>query len=132
MSLAPLVFRGATIATTITPYSTVVVVVFNRAINSPGVDYAAGVTIQVNGGGATISAADLQADGKTVHYTLSAAADANDAITWAYSAAGGDLEDAADSTITLADVSAQSVDNYIGTQYWFQHAENSGHLWQII
>ena len=131
MSLAPLVFREATIATTTTPYSTVVVVVFNRAISSQS-SPAAGVTIQVNGGGATISSAVLQSDARTVHYTLSAAADANDAITWAYSAAGGDLEDAADSTITLADVSAQSVANYIGTQYWFQHAENSGHLWQII
>lgn len=131
MSLAPLVFREATIATTTTPYSTVVVVVFNRAISSQS-SPAAGVTIQVNGGGATISSAVLQSDARIVHYTLSAAADANDAITWAYSAAGGDLEDAVESIIALADVSAQSVANYIGTQYWFQHAENSGHLWQII
>lgn len=128
VNLAPVVFRTSSIGTDDTDYNVVVIVTFNRAINSPGADYSAGVTIEVNALGATISSAVLQAGGKSVYYTLSLAVDSNDVITWAYSAAGGDIEDAADNTITLANVAAQTAFNGVGTQLWFDHFENSSHI----
>jgi len=105
--------------------SATVEVRFARPVFSPGGDYALGVTIKVNGSTATISSATRQSDTAVVHYVLSVAFDANDVVTWEYT--GGDLRDANDSSKALATVAAQTVTNLVGTHFWFDVTEDSGH-----
>ena len=112
---------------TVSTYSDVIEVCFNRPVNSPGADYSLGVTINVNASPATISSAARQSDTRIVWYTLAAEVDANDVITWEYDSGVGDLEDATNST-TLPTVAAQSTTNYIGSHWWFNFDENSGHI----
>jgi hypothetical protein len=100
-----------------------VVVVFSEQIVSPGDDYAAGVTIEVDGGAATINSATLQGDNQTVYYVVAASPDMNDVVTWAYSAAGGDIEDLVGNA--LEDVAAQAVTNNVGEHWRFDHLENA-------
>ena len=75
---------------------------------------------------ATISSGTRQAGNTTVRYIIATAADANDTVTWQYSDAVGDIADLAGNQ--LADVAAQTVTNNIGTHFWFDQTEDSGHL----
>ncbi len=99
-------------------------VTFDEAVVSA--DLTDGVTIEVNAAGATISSGTLQGDNQTVYYVISAAADINDTITWSYSAAGGSIQDTSGNA--LADVAAQTAVNYIGTQFYFNDLNSSGHF----
>lgn len=105
--------------------SDVVEVRFVRPVFSLGGDYALGVTIEVNGTPAAISSSARQSDTAIVHYTISASSDADDVVTWAYT--GGDLEDAVDNSKTLGSVAAMTAANLIGTHFWFNNLEDSGH-----
>jgi len=102
-----------------------VAVRFSEAVTSS--NFATGVTIKLNGVGATISSATLQGDPVYVYYVLSAPyADANDAITWEYSDVAGDIQDSAGNQ--LGDVVATAVVNNVGRHLRFDDAPNSMHL----
>lgn len=73
-------------------------------------DYAAGVTIKVNGSGATISSATRQANHAVVYYVISAAVANGDAVTWEY--AGGSIVNEATGA-ALQTTNAQSVTNNV-------------------
>ena len=60
-----------------------------------------------------------RADGKQVRQ----------AVTWEYSAAGGSISDLAGNL--LANVAAQTAINYIGSQFYFNDFNASGHLVSI-
>lgn len=119
-------FQSAYIGT-VSTYSDVVAVRFTRPVNSPGADYSLGVTIEVNASPSTITSAVRQSDQSIVYYTLDAEVDANDVVTWAYDSGTGDLEDTLNST-TVPTVTAQTATNYIGSHWWFNFDENSGHI----
>ena len=108
-----------------------VVVAFSRPITSPLAGYAAGVTIEKNAVGQTINTATLQADGRTVHYVLAAAAAAGDALTFAYDATPGDLETVATGN-AVASIATRGVTNNLvapvtGGALVFSTPVNSGH-----
>jgi len=105
----------------------VVAVRLSEALTSPGADYAAGTTIQVNAVTASIVSAALQGDQRTIHFTLAAgeAADADDLITWEYSATTGDLEDLAGNPLGDLD---ETVTNHIGEHWRFDHPANTMQL----
>lgn len=92
----------------------VVEVTFSEAVNSPSMDYAAGVTITVAGSPATISSAARQTVESKIDYTLASPVAQGQAVTWAYDSATGDIEDQASSPNPLADVAAQTVTNNVG------------------
>jgi hypothetical protein len=73
-------------------------------------NFTTGVTIKKNGASQTISSGTLQADGITVRYVITPAADANDTVTWEYT--GGNIVSAFDST-ALATVTAKTLVNSI-------------------
>lgn len=75
-------------------------------------DFTDGVTIKKNTVSQTISSGTLQADGVTVYYVITPAADANDTVTWEYAKSGGDIASEFDGT-ELENVSAQTVTNNI-------------------
>lgn len=91
--------------------------------NVTATDYKAGVTIKVNAVSQTINTATRQADHRVVHYVIAAAADVNDTITWEYSAGGGDYQD--DNGDPLGDVSAETLDNWIGSHLYFDTADDA-------
>jgi hypothetical protein len=103
----------------------VIVVVFNEPIQAAGDDFLTGVTLMVNGNPETLTAAALQPDGITVHYTVlfTDEPDANDTITWEYDEPTGVIEDLAGND--LASVAAQPVTNDIGRHLRFNDAPNS-------
>jgi hypothetical protein len=103
--------------------TTTLEVVFNETVQAT--DFTDGVTIKVNTVSQTITSGTLQGDGITVYYVIPAC-DVNDAITWEYSAAGGNILDAAGNA--LGDVAAQTATNYIGSQFYFQDLNSSGHF----
>jgi hypothetical protein len=103
--------------------TTTLEVVFNETVQAT--DFTDGVTIKVNTVSQTITSGTLQGDSRTVYYVIPAC-DVNDAITWEYSAAGGNILDAAGNA--LGDVTAQTATNYIGSQFWFQDLNSSGHF----
>ena len=74
-------------------------------------NYAAGVTIKVNGASKTISAAVRQTGNLSVHYTIPAVA-FGDTVTWEYDDLTGQIVSANDST-PLDDVSAKTVTNNV-------------------
>jgi hypothetical protein len=102
-----------------------VVVVFNETVAAA--DFTAGVTIKKNTVSQTVNSGTLQGDGRTVYYVIAAAADINDEITWEYS--GGNILDAAGNA--LGNVAAQTAANYIGSQFWFDDLNSSGHFAHI-
>lgn len=104
----------------------IVAVLFDEDIVAPGGDYTLGVTIQFDAVNATITAGALQIDNRTVHYTVSASAEPDAAVTWAYSSALGDIEDLSGNA--LGDVAAQAVDNNVGEHWRFDHLYNSMQL----
>jgi hypothetical protein len=106
----------------------IVAVRFSEPITSPGADYALGSTVQVNAVSVTIESAALQADARTIYFTVAAGeeADANDAITWAYSDTTGDLEDLAGNA--LEDIAAVPVTNNVGEHWRFDHPANTMQL----
>ena len=109
--------------------SDVVATYFNTGVYSSGGDYALGVTITVNAVQATILSSARQSETHIIYYTLDAAVDGNDVLTWEYS--GGDLEKNGKPTIVLLTVSAQDSTNYVGTHWWFDVTEDSGQLLTI-
>jgi hypothetical protein len=102
-----------------------VAVVFSEAIFSA--DFTTGPTIKINGVAATILSATKQADPILVYYVLQAPyADANDLITFEYSDVAGDYADTVGNQ--MADVSATSITNNVGSHWRFDDAPNSMHL----
>ena len=98
---------------------------FSESVTSS--NFATGVTIKLNGVGATISSATLQGDPAYVYYVLSSPyADANDAITWEYSDVAGDIQDSAGNQ--LGDVVATAITNNVGRHLRFDDAPNSMHF----
>ena len=89
--------------------ATTVVVVFSE--NVYATNYATGVTIKINGSAQVISSATRQTSKDTVHYVIPAA-DANDVVTFEYSATTGLIvsEDDAEPIETIA---AQTVTNTV-------------------
>src|SRR3989304_1929838 len=106
---------------------TTVEVVFTRAVQAA--DFTAGVTIKKNTVAQTINSGTLQGDNVTVFYVLNVAADINDVLTWESSQAAGNIQDLAGRD--LADVSAKTQTNYIGSHLYFDTADCSGHLLRI-
>jgi hypothetical protein len=104
--------------------TTTLEVLFDEAVQSA--DFTAGVTIRINTVEQTILSGTLQGDDRTVYYVIDTPADINDEITWEYSAASGDIQDAAGNA--LRDVSTQTATNYIGSQLYFQDFNSSGHF----
>lgn len=104
---------------------TTVVVVFDNRVESPGADFSAGVTIEVDTTGQTISAAVLQADEKTIYYTIPAV-DIEQAVTFAYDAGTGDIR-GKDGGADVESVTTQTVTNLIGSGFWFDSAEYSAY-----
>lgn len=90
--------------------STVVVRFSEKVVSA---DFTAGVTIKKNTVQQNITSATRQANHAIVYYVLDTPADANDVVTWEYSATGGDIADETDGTV-LADVTAKTVTNTIG------------------
>ena len=101
--------------------TTIVEATFTENVNAT--DYTAGVTIKANGVSQTINSADRQADHTLVHYTLAAALDVNDTVTWEYDDDLGDYQD--DDGGLMADVSATSTTNYIGSHLYFDTADDA-------
>lgn len=101
--------------------TTVVEVTFTANVNAA--DYTAGPTIKANSVTQTINSATRQANPAIVHYTLSAALDVNDSITWEYDDDLGDYQD--DYGLLLADVTATSTTNYIGSHLYFDTADDA-------
>lgn len=75
-------------------------------------NFATGVTIKKNTVSQTISSATLQADGVSVRYVITPAADANDVVTWEYASGSGNIVSQEDAT-ALASVTAKTVTNHI-------------------
>jgi hypothetical protein len=88
-------------------------------------DFTAGVTIKVDTVSQVITSGTLQGDNQTVYYVIPAV-DVNDTITWEYAQAAGGIQDLAGAP--LADVSAQAAINYIGSQFYFNDFNSSGHF----
>jgi hypothetical protein len=105
-----------------------IVVTFTETVNSPGANYSAGVTIEADAVGQTISSSARQSDQRKVHYNLSAVLTLQQVVTWAYASASGDIEDQAVPPNALADVATKTVINNIGSHYRFNFPDNSGHL----
>lgn len=105
-----------------------VVARFSEPISSPTADYLTGVTVKVGGVGVTLNSGTLQGDTQTVYYVIAngSEADPDDAITWEYSSALGDIEDL--SANALEDVTAQAVENNVGEHWRFTHKYNSMQL----
>lgn len=106
--------------------TTTIEVQFTKSVAAAGNDYASGVTVKVGGAGVAVVSATRQVDTRYVHYVIAAPADVNDAITWEYSAAAGHITDAAG--VAMLDVAARPVTNYIGSQFYFNDFNASGHL----
>lgn len=110
-----------------------VTVLFSRPIDSPGDDYAAGVTVEKDAAGQTISSATLQPDGRTVHYVLAEAAEPGDVLTFAYDAGVGDLVTVATGN-PVASIAERAVTNNLaeepvtGGALVFSNPANSGHI----
>ena len=90
---------------------TIVAVAFNKAVLAS--NYATGVTITVNGAGATITTADRQASLDIVYFALSAPVVAGDTVTLSYNAAVGDYSNLS-ATKLLASITARTVTNNLG------------------
>lgn len=105
-------------------------VLFNEVIFSPALGYDAGVTIEVDTVGQTISAAVRQVIESQVHYTIPKVT-LEQVITWEYLAASGDIEDQAATPNALNNVSTKTVTNNVGTHFRFNIPDNSGHLLNI-
>lgn len=105
-------------------------ITFSTNVNSPGADYAAGVTIKINAVAATINSADRQTDHTLVYYVLDEDIDINDVVTWEYDDDFGDLE-AETGGSDLADVEAQATTNYVGAHHYFDEEWDSGHHAEI-
>lgn len=103
--------------------NTTVAIRFSENIYSPTTDYKSGVTIKVNSVSRTINTATRQTDHHYVHYVIDIACDANDAITWEYDDDFGDME-SEDSGNPLGDVTAETVDNWIGSHLYYNQADD--------
>lgn len=75
-------------------------------------DFIAGVTIEINGTPATISAAEQQADHAVINYTITPAVQAGDVVTLDYNKASGHIV-AESGGEPLGVVSAQTVTNNV-------------------
>ena len=96
-------------------------ILFSEQVQS--VDFTDGVTIKVNTVSQAISSGTLQAGNLLVYYVIPAC-DINDTITWEY--AGGSITDLSGNA--LATVTAQTDTNYIGSQFYFNDFNSSGHV----
>jgi len=101
-------------------------IAFNERITAAGDDYSTGVTIYNGVAAQTIVSGTLQGDSLTVFYVILAAADIDDVLTWEYASAGGAITDLAGNA--LEDVTAQTATNYIGSQFYFNDFNSSGHF----
>jgi len=86
-------------------------------------DYKAGVTIKLNAISQTINDATRQGDHSLVYFTIAAAVDVDDTVTWEYDDDLGDYEDAEGNP--MADVAATSATNYVGSHARFDLADDS-------
>lgn len=109
------------------PDCDIVIVTFDAPVNSPALGYDAGVTVKEDTVSATISSATRQSNKAIVHYALSAGVSIGGAVTFEYASASGDLENDS-SAVAVADISAQTVTNYVGRVWNFGCTGNSGHL----
>lgn len=106
---------GAVLATT-------VVATFTKKCTAVGDDYSTGVTIKVNGAAAVIASGTRQADHKVIYYVIPAV-DANDVVTWEYSATTGIIKQEDDGS-SMATIAAQPVVNTVaGVAPTFTSAE---------
>ena len=87
-----------------------VVVTFSRTVKATNA--ATGVTINKGGVGQTISSATIQDDTRIIYYVIAAEATSEDALTWAYNDATGNIVDAITSE-PLPTVTAQTLTNNI-------------------
>jgi hypothetical protein len=103
-----------------------VVVVFSRQVAATNAK--TGVTITVDGGGATISTGTIQANKRIVYYALDTPVTAGQVVTWAYNGATGNITDYVTSA-ALATVAAKPVTNNVVSGYSpsldFSDARNS-------
>lgn len=106
--------------------NTIVVVTFSEPIISGTDDYVSGVTIKINTVATVISAGNLQPGSLVVHYTIADEPDANDAITWEYADAGGNIADTSGNQ--LGDVAETAVDNNIGEHWYGDNIADSVHM----
>lgn len=102
----------------------IVSVTFNEQLVA--VDYAAGVTIKLDGVTATITNATLQSNQETVYYTLASPwGAANTVVTFAYSDTLGDYADLNGNQ--MGDITTQAIVNNVGIHWRFNDAPNSWH-----
>lgn len=106
-------------------------VVFDQDIFSPSGNYADGVTIKNNTVTQTILNATRQANHAIVHYEISLNGDANDVFSFEYDDLLGDLE-AEDDGVDMADVSAQTPINYIGSHFYFDTEDDAVWLAAVV
>lgn len=106
--------------------SAVIEVALSGAVLSLSGNYALGVTIRVNGASASIASATLQSGSMRIHYELSSAVDADDTISFAYSASTGDLQDG--SGVEIADVPETSATNFVGGHLYFDESADAVHI----
>jgi hypothetical protein len=85
----------------------VVVIRFDEPVKST--NFKNGVTIKVNGSGATIDSATIQTDKHYAYCVLHTATVWGDIVTWEYAAASGDISSL--SNVVLQNVSAKTVTN---------------------
>jgi hypothetical protein len=104
---------------------TTVEVAFSQPVTAAGNDYSTGVTITVGGAGVAIASGTRQTNENIVFYVIPAVA-INGIVTWAYSTATGVITSS--KGVDLANVAAQTITNYIGSQLYFNDFNASGHL----
>lgn len=90
-------------------------------------DYAAGVTIKINGVATTILSATRQTNHAIVYFEVDDPIDIDDVVTFEYDDAFGDYE-AEDDNVDMVDISAQATTNYVGSHFYFDEEWDSAHI----
>jgi hypothetical protein len=105
---------------------TTIVTDFNGILHSPSGDYAGGVTIRINGNAVGIVSATLQPDQRSVIYVIDTPVLIADSVTWEYDKDAGDLQSGGGTP--TPDIIPTTVTNLVGTHFWFDTTEDSGHI----
>ena len=93
-----------------------------------GLNYTSGVVIKVNGTPATIVSGVRQTSHKVILYTLAAAINNAETITYEYDPNAGAQIVEEDTTAAVGPVPAISLTNLLGAAYGFNVSNNSGHV----
>lgn len=101
----------------------VVAVTFNDNLQ---ISVSSGATINVNGSPATISSYTQPVNTKIIYFTLSAAVNIADEITFEYDGFAGGIAD--DSGFPLQSIAERSVTNQVGEYWRFSDKNNSAHI----